>query len=183
MKVHGKGRSSFDLIDQGPLAEALRIGHGQRLLDLGCGNGAYLLHARGLSDGNGAFKGIDLWQEGIDSLRESSLDMDNVEAVYGDITARLPVEDRSIDVCLASTIMHDVGRENPGLLGEIHRVLKDYGRLVVIEFRPVEGPPGPPLEVRLAYEELTAMLSLTGLIPDGPPLGLGRWLYLAQYHK
>jgi ubiquinone/menaquinone biosynthesis C-methylase UbiE len=44
-------------------------------------------------------------------------------------------------------------------LNEVMRVVKPSGRLAVIEFKKMPGPPGPPEKVRLSPEALDQVLA------------------------
>lgn len=165
MKLHGKGKSSFALIDRDPLADMLRIEPGVSFLDLGCGSGAYTLFAAELAGDRGAFLGMDLWDEGVEELAQQARKrgLASVTAKQGDITAALPVPSASIDRCLLSTVLHDIGREHPFMLDEVRRVLRPDGRVIVIEFEKKAATHGPPLEVRLSPQEVQEMCSAYGL--------------------
>ena len=45
-----------------------------------------------------------------------------------------------------------------GTLKEVKRVMKPDGILAVVEFKKIEGPPGPPLHIRLSHEDVETML-------------------------
>ena len=47
-------------------------------------------------------------------------------------------------------------------LDEVKRVMKPGGRLAVVEFKKIPGPPGPPEKVRLSPEDLDRVLSPIG---------------------
>jgi ubiquinone/menaquinone biosynthesis C-methylase UbiE len=55
-----------------------------------------------------------------------------------------------------ATVLHDLiqDKTDDGTLREIKRVLKPYGTLAIIEFKKIEGPPGPPIGIRMSPEEV-----------------------------
>jgi ubiquinone/menaquinone biosynthesis C-methylase UbiE len=178
------GKSSFDLIDPDRLFAALKLRKGTVLLDVGCGAGSYTLAAAERIGTGGAIYAVDLWQEGIDALtREIGLRRNsNIHPFVADVGKRIPVADGSVDLCLMATVLHDFIADGSaeGALREVKRTLKPEGRLAVVEFEKVEGPPGPPRAIRLSPEELDAVL-----VPRGFHLlettALGPYNYLSVY--
>jgi ubiquinone/menaquinone biosynthesis C-methylase UbiE len=160
------GSSSFDLIDPTRLFAALELRKGTVLLDVGCGAGAYTLAAAERIGATGAIYAVDLWEEGIAALsREITLRRrTNIHPRVADVNRHIPVADRSIDVCLLATVLHDLIADGTaeGTLREVTRALKPEGRLAVVEFEKVDGPPGPPRAIRLSPPELDAVLSPHG---------------------
>ena len=156
------GSSSFDLIDPAGFFAALELRGGIVLLDVGCGVGSYALAAAEKIGVKGTIYAVDLWEEGIATLsREIALRrIGNIHPLVADVSRKIPVADRSIDVCLMATVLHDLIADGTadGTLREVGRVLKPDGRLAVVEFDKVEGPPGPPRAIRLSPEELDAVL-------------------------
>lgn len=163
------GSSSFDLIDPTRLFAALELRKGTVLLDVGCGVGSYALAAAEKVGVKGTIYAVDLWEEGIATLsREIALRrITHIHPLVADVSRKIPVADRSIDVCLMATVLHDLIADGTadGTLRETERVLKPDGRLAVVEFDKVEGPPGPPRTIRLSPAELDAVLVPRGFIP------------------
>jgi ubiquinone/menaquinone biosynthesis C-methylase UbiE len=158
----GAGRSSFDLVDVGKLFSALELSPGDVFIDLGSGAGAFALAAVGHVTDQGVVYAVDLWEEGIERLR-SEVERRQISTVYpkhADISKHIPLEDGTVDVGLISTVLHDLVRDgsHESALREVRRVLKAEGRLAVVEFKKLAGPPGPPVEVRLSPEEVEALL-------------------------
>jgi ubiquinone/menaquinone biosynthesis C-methylase UbiE len=48
------------------------------------------------------------------------------------------------------------------VLNEIVRVVKPAGRLAVMEFKKIDGPPGPPKHIRLTPEDVADMIDPYG---------------------
>ncbi|MFC1847689.1 class I SAM-dependent methyltransferase [Chloroflexota bacterium] len=182
----GAGKSSFDLIRLDRLLSALSLNEGQTVLDVGCGNGNYTLAIAQVIGNNGSIFAIDMWEDGIGELmsRANANGMNNIHASVGDASRGIPVEDEYIDTCLMATVLHDLVQENAdeGTLKEIWRVLKHDGRLVIIEFKKVEGPPGPPLGIRISPEELEYLLQPYGFHID-QLVEIGEFIYLSSFVK
>lgn len=151
------GKSSYDLIDQEKLFSALILKEDMQFLDVACGSGAYSLAAAQFIHQKGRITAVDHWKEGIDWLKREALSkgIENIDAYVSDVSRQIPIEDQSIDVCLLATVLHDLIRDKTdhGTMTEIRRVLKDQGRLALVEFKKIEGPPGPRIDVRLSPKE------------------------------
>ena len=97
---------------------------GQAVLDVGCGDGAFTA----LLAGWGAEPvGVEVAEEALRRARarHPGLDFRLVEAGGG-----LPLADASVDVCWASEVLAHVA-DTAGLLGEVRRVLRPRGSLLV----------------------------------------------------
>ena len=151
------GKSSYDLIDQEKLFSALILKEDMQFLDVACGSGSYSLAAAQFIQKKGRITAVDHWKKGIDWLKKEALSkgIENIDAYVSDVSRQIPVEDQSIDVCLLATVLHDLIRDKTdhGTMTEIRRVLKDQGRLALVEFKKIEGPPGPRIDVRLSPKE------------------------------
>ncbi len=154
-KIPGAGKSSFELIDSPRLFSELNLQKGSSFLDMGCGNGSYALTASQWIGDEGVIYAIDLWEEGIETLRKSVSDrgIKNIRAMAGDISRRTHIKNGSVDVCLLAAVLHDI-KDADAALREISRVLKPGGTLAVMEFKKMDGPPGPPIHIRMTPEDV-----------------------------
>jgi ubiquinone/menaquinone biosynthesis C-methylase UbiE len=63
-----------------------------------------------------------------------------------------------------ATVFHDFVLANvaDGALMEVVRLLKKDGFLMILEFKKMDGPPGPPLSSRLAPQEVEKKVTRYG---------------------
>ena len=162
----GAGRSSFSLIDPERVFGQLRLKRGSTFLDMASGRGEYAIAASQVIGDEGLVYAIDLWEEGIVTLVEqaSAKGIKNLKPILGDIGKRIPIENKSVDVCLMATVLHELvlTESADGALKEAARVLNSDGFLAIIEFNKVERPPGPPIHIRLTPEDVERIVTPHG---------------------
>jgi ubiquinone/menaquinone biosynthesis C-methylase UbiE len=179
------GKSSFDLVDPQKVFAELNLQPDSILLDVACGIGNYAVAAAEFVGEHGMIHAVDLWAEGIATLRARAreLGLSRLRAEVADVGRHLPLADASVDVALLATVLHDLAADGvaEGALGEIARVLKPGGRLVVIEFDKIESSPGPPVVIRLSPGEVADLVIPCGfleehIVPVGPNTYLVKFL-------
>jgi ubiquinone/menaquinone biosynthesis C-methylase UbiE len=165
-KPTGAGKNSFGLIDSAKFFQELDLKKGITFLDVASGWGAYSLAAANIIGKDGQIYAVDLWEEGISSLRKEAdaKGISNIEAFVSDAAQSIPVENDCVDVCLMATVLHDFVGDKVAqqVMKEIVRVMKPDGVLAIVEYYKKEGPPGPPKRVRLSPEDVDQMLSVYG---------------------
>lgn len=178
------GRSSFNLLQEDLFFETLRIEPGTTVLDLACGLGNYSIAAASYVGQKGIIHAFDLWEEGIEILetRASIAGFTNIRAEVADVSQGIPVEDHSVDLCLLATFIHILIDENKveDTLKEIKRVVKPHGSIAIVEFKKIEGPPGPPLSMRHSPHELETILAPHNLYMK-KSIEIGPYNYLAIF--
>lgn len=162
----GAGRSSFGLIDTAKFFRELNLKKGLTFLDVACGWGYYSLAAADIVGKDGQVYAVDLWEEGILSLRKEAISkgIQNLAAFVSDVDKDIPIENDCVDVCLMATVLHDfVGDQvDRPAMKEVVRVMKPEGILVIVEYKKTDGPPGPPKPVRLSPQEVDTLVSAYG---------------------
>ena len=157
-KPLGAGKSSYDLLDPALVINELPLQKNTTFLDVACGLGKYSLRIAEIIGQGAIIYAIDLWPGGIAALMQevAERNIKNIWASIGDVSEHLPLRDNSIDICLVATVLHDLIQDqtDTAALKEISRVIKPSGELAIIEFKKIEGPPGPPLGVRISAEEV-----------------------------
>lgn len=116
----------------------------ERVLDVGCGRGLFLVGAaRRLTTGRAI--GIDIWQSEDLSGNEPAAALGNarIEGVADRVEVqtsdarKLPFDDASFDVVLSSAALHNIydAGERQTAVREIARVLKVGGRVLIADVR------------------------------------------------
>ena len=180
----GAGGSSFELIDAQALFRELRLKKGIAFLDVACGRGMYTIAVSKIIGEKGIVFAVDLWGEAIASLKNevSARGISNIKAKVADVGKRIPLKGRTIDVVLMATVLHDLVESGKaeGALKETGRVLKPGGMFAVVEFKKIEGPPGPPIAIRLSAAEVERLASPFGF-KKKRSLNLGPYNYLVVF--
>ena len=185
-KPTGAGKSSFDLIDVDAFYRELGLKAGITFLDVACGRGAYCLKASEIIGSAGTVYAVDLWPEGIEQLKASAVEKNalNINAFVSDAGRHIPVDDQEVDVCLMATVLHDFVDDgiSEEVLHEIVRVMKIDGMLAIIEFKKIDGPPGPPVHIRLSPEAVGDLLAPYGFAKV-KLTDVGPFNYLMLFHN
>jgi ubiquinone/menaquinone biosynthesis C-methylase UbiE len=184
-KLPGQGKSSYDLIDPDALWAELNLAPETIFLDLGCGTGNYTLAVAAMIGPTGMVYAVDLWDEGIAALKErlAKEGVTNLKALVAP-AGQVPVADHRVDVALMATVLHDLveAGTGAGALTELARVLKPGGRLAIVEFAKIDGPPGPPRHIRLNPEEVENLVAPYGFRRQ-KTVKLGPYNYLITFLK
>ncbi|WP_299980999.1 methyltransferase domain-containing protein [Desulfobacula sp.] len=182
----GVGKSSFELIDSNILRDILPVGSGSVVLDLACGKGIYSMFLSEIVGDQGLIYAVDLWKEGLTLLEEQIeiQDITNIKILLLDATEQIDIDNYSVDVCLMATVLHDFEETNKAgaVLKQIRGLLKPGGCLAVIEFKKIDGPPGPPIRIRLSEDEVEKMITGYGFKKD-KTADIGAYNYLMTFRS
>jgi len=142
------------------------IKKGNILVDLGCGIGNYSVAASEYVGSDGKVYAVDLWKPGIEALKQALIAkrIKTITPIIANVGKDLPLRKDSVDLCLMATVFHDLLRTgvHEGALAETGRVLRSSGQLVIVEFKKREGPPGPPMHIRISRQDLAETLDKNG---------------------
>jgi len=116
------------------LLDLARLAAGESVLDVGCGTGTLAIAAK-RRVGGGVVRGIDASAEMIaraeKKARRAKADV-TFETAF---VESLPFPDAQFDVVLSTVMLHHLRRAvREQSVGEMHRVLKPGGRLLVVDF-------------------------------------------------
>lgn len=113
--VSSRREATLSLLEQNPDA---------KLLDLGCGDGEFSLK---LAERIGTRKvyGVDIVEQSLTKAKAKG-----IQVYLGDLNEKLPFEDGSFDVVLASEVIEHL-HDTDGFFREVRRVLRNGGYAVI----------------------------------------------------
>ena len=105
---------------------------GETVVDLGSGAGIDVFLSANKVGRSGKVIGIDMTDEMLERARRNARDggYANVEFRKGDIEKRIPVDENSVDVIISNCVIN-LTTDKVKAFKEVHRILKDGGRLVI----------------------------------------------------
>lgn len=109
--------------------DALGLGGGERILDVGVGTGHMAFDMAKATIGHNEIVGIDISDDMLSACRERCADLSNVSFEIADLYD-LPFNEESFDVVLSVQVFEYLEDVQKALL-ELHRVLKPGGRLIL----------------------------------------------------
>lgn len=142
-----------------PFFEQARPTEKEVWLDFGAGPGYFTLP---LAANVRTVIAADISDEMLTVCRQRAQEasLTNIEFVKIE-NSRLPLASGSVDKILLSNVFHEL--ENPQAdLQELHRVLKEGGRVFVVDWRAQEMEMGPPLHHRLPEDRVKKMVGDAG---------------------
>ena len=123
---------------QSPLLVIERSGikEGMKVLEIGCGSGAFTPYIARAVGEKGTVYSLDIQQKMLGQLykklqKEENKDIDNVKLILGN-AYELPFEDQAIDVVTFITVLQEIPDKAKALI-EARRVLKKDGKLAITE--------------------------------------------------
>jgi len=136
------------------------------LLDIGTGSGYLALVASEIMGSTSTVYAVDSHEETIKIFDKqlSEKEIKNIFAIKADAVNEIPVQRDSVDICIMSNVVHGFAANNEmeKVLQNLSSVLKDDGKLIIIDFNKNDISFGPPLEMRVDIKELEDILEPYG---------------------
>jgi len=157
------GKSSKAFLDAERVLQETGLKIGDKFLDIGCGEGYFSVAASKIVGNQGKVYAIDTYGQSILALREQIQrdNIINIEAIVADVTREIPLTHAIVDVCFMANVLHGflANKEVKSTMTEVARVMKSGGTLAVVDFKKVEGTPGPPVSIRMTPDEVETLIA------------------------
>ncbi|MFH1508662.1 MAG: class I SAM-dependent methyltransferase [bacterium] len=135
----------------------LTIKNGSQVADFGCGSGYFSFAAARKVGVDGKVYAVDV-QKSVLSALQSKIRLNNVasiKTIWTDLeqTNSTKIKDDSLDAVLLVNVLYQSNNHKP-IYEEADRVLKDGGQILIVEWKPGTGSPGPNDEQRLDPDKI-----------------------------
>ena len=141
---------------------ALRLKPGEAIADIGAGSGYFTFRLSHFVGEKGKIYAVDVSPDMILYInrRMRDLKVNNVISILADPDDPL-LPDRAVNRFFFSESWHHIENQTK-YLALMKRMLKPGGEVVMIDFHKRELPIGPPLEMRIAREDLIKQMEKNG---------------------
>ena len=128
--------------------EQLGLQSGMKVADLGSGSGFYALAAARAVGDKGKVYAVEVQKDLLEKLKKEATHqgLHNIEVIWGDIERQggTKLRDQAVDAVIAANVLFQVENKKE-FAGEIKRILKPKGRLMLIDWSNSYGGMGPAL--------------------------------------
>ena len=188
------GFSSAFFLDSDEILQELNLTGSETFMDAGCGDGHIAIKVIEEYLPDGEVYAVDVYDASIEDMEtyKKENNVENLTNIEADITEGIPgVDDESIDVVLLVNVFHGfkASRKIDEAIDELSRIIKQDGKIAIMDYKAWDVPKGPPTPVRSSPEELEEMfkshnLKMTYLNEEiGEDIPQGKSHYLIMFEK
>lgn len=138
---------------------------GQTVADFGSGSGFFAIGAAQMVGNTGTVLAVDVQQPKLKATLSAANQQGfkNVQIVLADLDLPITeIPDTSCDAVIMASVLHEV-KNRETLLKNAYKVLKTGGTLLAVEWKAEHTLFGPPLEKRIAEDQLEQEFAKIGL--------------------
>lgn len=155
-----------DFFNPGHIVDGLGVSEGMRVADFGCGSGHFTIIFAKKVGKDGRVVALDIQEPPLETVREKAKaeGFSNIETIRGnlEVVGGSSLPEGSQDMVFMANILFQNDKKGD-VVKEGKRVLKDNGRMVLIEWKKGAGGFGPPESLRTGAEELKSTVLAEGL--------------------
>lgn len=141
----------------------LALSGDETVIDFGAGTGVYTLPlAEALPRGRAV--AVDVSDELLARLREKLVARPDIAARVETVLAtddHVPLSDAAAGALVLVNVWHEVADE-PAVLGEIARLVRAGGTLLIVDWAPMDRPVGPPGDHVMSRDDARTIVEKTG---------------------
>lgn len=144
--------------------DALALKPGEVVADIGAGSGYFTIRFSNALKESGKVYAVDVSRDMIDYMnrRFQETNARNVTTVMAAADdPRLP--EASVDRIFICDTWHHI-ENRPQYLARLKKVLRAGGQIIMIDFQKRELPVGPPVDMKIAREDLIQQMESSGLL-------------------
>ena len=158
------------LVDANLILDKARVEDKSKVADLGCGSsGHFVFPAAKLVGKKGIVYAVDILRTALETINKRARleNLSNVKTVWSnlEIYGATKIESSSLDVAMLINTLYQSHKRSE-ILRESSRLLKKNGRLVIVEWKNIAAPFGPPPEERVKKDLIDNGAQRFGLKSD-----------------
>jgi ubiquinone/menaquinone biosynthesis C-methylase UbiE len=155
------------LIDGNLLFKRAGIGDKMKVADLGCGSsGQFVFGPAKLVGDRGKIFAVDIMKTVLETVRRRAAQENtkNVFTIWSnlEIFGATKIESGSLDIGMLINTLYQ-SHKRLEILRESIRMIKNKGKLLIVEWKNISIPFGPPLDERVNMEQLKSVLTKLGM--------------------
>ncbi|WP_458455770.1 class I SAM-dependent methyltransferase [Methanobrevibacter sp.] len=156
-RAHGFSSALF--LDSDEILGELDLKGDETFMDAGCGDGHIAIKVVEEYLPNGNVYAVDVYDASIEDMEKYKKEngIENLINIEADITKGIPgVKDESVDVVLMVNVFHGfkASRTMDEAIVEFARIIKQDGKIAIMDYKAWDVPKGPPTAFRSSPEEL-----------------------------
>ena len=158
------------LLDANLILAKAKVSDRKKIAHLGCGaSGHFVFPSARIVGKRGVVYAVDILRTVLERVDRQSHqeNMSNIVTVWSDleIFGATKIESSSLDSVMLVNVLYE-SKKRAEILREAIRLLKKDGRLVVVDWKNISTPFGPPAEERVRQDLLEAAGQRLGLSLD-----------------
>lgn len=162
------GFSSVHFLDSDEIISELNLKGNETFMDAGCGDGHIAIKVVEEYLPDGTVYAVDVYGASIEDMEayKAENNVENLINIEADITKGIPgVDDESIDVVLMINVFHGfrASRTMDEAIDEFARIIKQDGKIAIMDYKAWDVPKGPPTAFRSSPDELEEVFAKHGL--------------------
>lgn len=161
---------SGGFMDPQKIVTSFAIKEGMKVADFGSGSGYFTILIAKLVGSSGLVTAVDVMETALDTVRAKARaeNLENIDTVRSnlEIIGASGLKDESQDMVLLANILFQSNKKEE-IVSESRRVLKDSGRLIVIDWKKGVDGFGPPDELRTDPAVMRQIVASAGFEPAG----------------
>lgn len=163
------GFSSEHFLDSDEILKELDLQGNETFMDAGCGDGHIAIKLFEDYGHKGTVYAVDIYDASVEDMEKYKTEnnVENLINIEADITEGIPdVDDRSVDVVLMVNVFHGfkASRRLDEAVSELARIVKNDGKIAIMDYKAWDVPKGPPTHVRSSPQELENLFKRHGLV-------------------
>lgn len=158
---------NLQFLKQQDVLHKLDVTEGMNVASLGCGNlGYFIIPMAKIVGKEGKAYAVDILKSALESVRSRAKleGIINLETVWADLekVGSCTIPAGSLDVAALINVLFQ-NKDRVSIMKEASRLLKNGGKLIIIDWKKVAAPFGPAVDLRVDPQQVKDIASQLGL--------------------